>query len=161
MSLLWITNRTIFRPTADKEICTQTVLLRVLLSFSLVRPKSGWQNDTQSVAGNSSVCLLCWGDGTHGGVSSLGCFLAFGLVEIQNCSRSLGFLGHCCESERFQGKESLLTKEGISGWMWNIRHILHLDICLQALVVSVSIQEQNLISKSSCGRWLKLPVTHT
>lgn len=147
MALLWITNRTIVTPIAAKAICTQTVLLRVLLSFSLVRPKFGWQNDSWSEAGNSSVCLLCWRDRTDGEDSSLGCFMVFGLVEIQNCNGSLGLLGHCCESESFQGKKSLLTKQGISGWMWNIRQILYLDICLQALVVSVSVQEQNLVPK--------------
>lgn len=128
MCLLWITNRTIFIPIADKEICTQTMFLRVLLSFSLARHKFGWQIDTQSVVGNSSACLLGWRSGTYREVSSLDCFLACGLVRVENCNGPLRLLGHCCESESFQGEESLLIKKGLSGWMWNRRHVLHLDI---------------------------------
>lgn len=87
------------------------------------------------------------------------CFLAFGLVRVGNCSGSLGLLGHCCESESFQGEESLQIKE--VKWL-NMEHKAHfafgdLPASTGGLRECPRAEFDTKVGHPSCGRGLGLP----
>lgn len=85
-------------------------------SARALQAKHSWVGKTTWCVWNSSASLLrdvtmrilCGAD-----------FLSFQWVGVESCTGSLWLLGHCSKS--FHGKELLLVKEGLSGWMWNTR----------------------------------------
>lgn len=81
-----------------------------------LQAKHSWGGKTTWYVWNSSASLLrdvtmrilCWAGFSH--FSGWGWKAYTGLLWL---------LGHCSKS--FHRKELLLVKEGLSGWMWNIR----------------------------------------
>lgn len=79
-----------------------------------LQAKHSWGGETTWYVWNCLSAERC-----HHEDSLLGWFFSFQWVGVESCTGSLWLLGH--HSRSFHEKELLLVKEGLSGWMWNIR----------------------------------------